>query len=33
MREDALRLSREVIRLSANSIRASHREDFDEACD
>ena len=32
-REDALRLSREVIRLSANSIRASHREDFDEACE
>ena len=31
VREDALRLSREVIRLSANSIRASHREDFDEA--
>ena len=33
VREGALRLSREVIRLSANSIRASHREDFDEACD
>jgi translin len=32
VREGALRLSREVIRLSANSIRASHREDFDEAC-
>ena len=32
-REDALRISREVIRLSANSIRASHREDFDEACE
>lgn len=33
VREEALQLSREVIRLSANSIRASHREDFDEACD
>ena len=33
VREGALRLSREVIRLSANSIRASHREDFDEACE
>ncbi len=33
VREEALKLSREVIRLSANSIRASHREDFDEACD
>ena len=32
VRENALRLSREVIRLSANSIRASHREDFEEAC-
>lgn len=32
-REAALRLSRETIRLSANSIRASHREDFDEACE
>lgn len=32
-REDALRLSREVIRLSANSIRASHREDFEDACE
>lgn len=30
-REGALRLSREIIRLSANSIRASHREDFEEA--
>jgi translin len=33
VREDALRISREVVRLSANSIRASHREDFDEACE
>ena len=33
VREEALQLSREVIRLSANSIRASHREEFDEACD
>jgi len=33
VREEALQLSREVIRLSANSIRASHREDFDEAFD
>lgn len=33
VREEALKLSREVIRLSANSIRASHREDFDEACE
>lgn len=33
VREEALQISREVIRLSANSIRASHREDFDEACD
>lgn len=33
VREDALKLSREVVRLSANSIRASHREDFDEACE
>ncbi len=33
VREDALQMSREVIRLSANSIRASHREDFDEACE
>jgi translin len=31
VREQALRLSREVIRLSANSIRAIHREEFDEA--
>jgi len=31
-REEALVLSREVIRLSANSIRASHREDFEDAC-
>lgn len=31
VREEALKLSREVVRLSANSIRASHREDFDEA--
>lgn len=33
VREQALQASREVIRLSANSIRASHREDFDEACE
>lgn len=33
VREDALKLSREVVRISANSIRASHREDFDEACE
>jgi len=33
VREGALQLSREVIRLSANSIRASHREEYDEACD
>jgi translin len=32
VREAALKLSRETIRLCANSIRASHREDFDEAC-
>ena len=32
MREQALQLSREVIRLSANSIRASHRQEFDDAC-
>ncbi|MCE5198408.1 MAG: haloacid dehalogenase [Armatimonadota bacterium] len=31
VRENALKLSREVIRLSANSIRASHRQDWDEA--
>jgi translin len=31
MREQALRLSREMIRNSANSIRASHRGDFDQA--
>ena len=30
-REEALRLSREVIRLSANAIRAIHREEFDDA--
>ncbi len=30
-REDALRLSREVIRTSANSIRATHRGDLDQA--
>ena len=30
-REDGLRISREVIRLSANSIRATHRLDFDQA--
>lgn len=30
-REAALRLSREIIRLSANSIRAVHRDEFDEA--
>lgn len=33
VREEALQISREVIRLSANSIRASHREDFEEACE
>jgi len=33
VRENALKLSRETIRLSANSIRASHREEFDEACE
>ena len=31
VRENALRLSREVIRHSANSIRATHREDFEDA--
>lgn len=31
VREEALRLSREIVRLSANSIRASHRADFEEA--
>lgn len=30
-RERALTISREVIRLSANSIRAIHREEFDDA--
>ena len=30
-REEALSVSREVIRLSANAIRAVHRSDFDEA--
>jgi translin len=30
-RERALTISREVIRLSANAIRAVHREEFDEA--
>lgn len=30
-REAALKLSREIIRLSANSIRATHRDEFDEA--
>lgn len=30
-REGALKLSREIIRLSANSIRAVHRDEFDEA--
>ncbi|MDP6452345.1 MAG: haloacid dehalogenase [SAR202 cluster bacterium] len=30
-REEALRASRQVIRFSANSIRASHRSDFEEA--
>jgi translin len=30
-REGALKLSREIIRLSANSIRATHREEWDEA--
>lgn len=33
VREHAIKVSREVVRLSANSIRASHREDFDEAND
>jgi len=33
VREQALQVSREVIRLSANSIRASHREEFEEACE
>ena len=31
VRERALRLSREVIRTSANSIRATHRGEFDQA--
>ena len=31
-REAALKVSREVIRLSANSIRASHRGEYEEAC-
>ena len=31
VREQALRLSREMVRNSANSIRASHRADFDQA--
>ena len=30
-REQALRLSREIIRSSANSIRATHRAEYDEA--
>lgn len=30
-REQALRVSRQVIRFSANSIRATHRSEFDEA--
>ncbi len=30
-RESAILLSREIIRLSANSIRAIHRDEFDEA--
>ncbi len=30
-REEALRLAREVIRFSANSVRASHREEYDTA--
>ena len=30
-REQALKASREVIRMSANAIRAIHREEFDEA--
>ncbi|HOK54157.1 MAG TPA: haloacid dehalogenase [Armatimonadota bacterium] len=30
-REQALTLSREIIRLSANSIRAVHRDEFDDA--
>jgi translin len=33
VREDALKLSREVIRLSANSIRATHRADWNSACE
>lgn len=32
-REQALRVSRQVIRFSANSIRATHRGEFDEARD
>ena len=32
-REQGLRISREVIRLSANAIRAVHRQDFDQARD
>jgi len=31
MREQALALSREIIRFSANSIRATHREEFEHA--
>ena len=31
LREEALKLSRETIRFCANSIRASHRRDFDKA--
>lgn len=30
-REQAIKLSREIIRLSANSIRAIHRDEFDDA--
>ena len=32
-REEALRVAREIVRLSANSIRASHREEYDKACE
>ena len=30
-REEALRISREVVRTSANAIRATHRGEFDQA--
>ncbi len=33
VREHALKLSREAVRLAANSIRASHREDWEKACE